>query len=154
MPNLKNSWTIWYHSSNINKWDKDTYVHIGDYSDIIKFFSVFNHITIEHYNNGIFFFMRTGTFPDWSDAKFKKGGFVSIKIEHKTIDTIKNWLEHLISEDITCDSDVIIYGLSVSPKNKHYILKLWCNQKLQISKLSSHLPSTETCKFTSFSYKK
>ena len=60
----------------------------------------------------------------------------------------------MISNEIEDKKDDFVQGLSISPKNGHYILKLWCNQKTKSNKLIKNLPLIHTSKFTSFSYKK
>ena len=133
-------------------------MYITKTNDSDEFWGIFKKIKLNHYSNGIFFYMLDDIFPDWSSPENNKGGFISIKIDDiNLISTIKSWIEHMIAEDIINNSDndsLKIHGLSVSPKNSHFILKLWCNKKIKSIKLCQDLPFINFSKFTAFSYKK
>ena len=104
--------------------------------------------------------MRDGIFPDWSSPENMNGGFVSIKLDvctkkyNKIHNTLRIWLEYLLSEQIRENSDIIT-GLSLSPKNGHYILKVWLSEKIKQSDIHflKELPMVHTSKFIAFSNK-
>lgn len=152
---LKDDWSFWYHSSSNPDWSKQSYVYITNTNSANIFWGLFKKLENSHYDKGIFFFMRKDIFPDWSTPENKNGGFISIKIECDDIVKIsKIWIEHMISECILTDNAVRVHGISISPKNEHYILKLWTNNKTKTSKLNDDLPLALHSKFTSFSYKR
>jgi len=158
MVKLKSPWSFWYHSSSNQDWSRDSYNYICKTDSAELFWGIYKSIKESHYNTGIFFIMKNDVFPDWSSPENKEGGFISIKIDISDLTPIcKIWIEHMISEEIIDDISIlpsVVNGLSVSPKNGHYILKLWCSQKTKSSKLKKNLPLISASKFTSFSYKK
>ena len=156
MVQLRSKWSFWYHSSKESNWSRKSYIYITKTDDSDLFWGIFKRITLNHYSNGIFFIMLDDIFPDWSSPENRNGGFISIKIDDINLLSItKTWLERMITESITTnfDNDFKIHGLSISPKNSHFILKLWCNQKVKSIKLCQDLPLIQSSKFTSFSYK-
>jgi|TARA_B100001769_G_scaffold270913_1_gene262866 hypothetical protein len=156
MGDMKNGWSFWFHSSRNASWSRDSYNFLTKTKNAEIFWGIFKYLNQSHYNSGIFFIMKEDVFPDWSSPENKDGGFISIKIDTKELHNVcKIWIEYMISNEIIEDKkDDFVQGLSISPKNGHYILKLWCNQKTKSNKLIKNLPLIHTSKFTSFSYKK
>ena len=156
MGNMKHNWSFWFHSSRNASWAKDSYDFLTKTNNANDFWGVFKYLKESHYNSGIFFVMKEDIFPDWSSPENRDGGFISIKIDTYDLHHItKIWIVNMISENIIEDkNEDFVHGLSISPKNGHYILKLWCNQKTKSTKLIKNLPHISTSKFTSFSYKK
>ena len=160
MIHLESSWSYWYHSSHVHKWDRNSYTSICKTNTAEDFWGVYKLFSKYHYDNGILFIMRDDVFPDWSSPENASGGFVSIKIdsnnkkEYVLSDVLRLWIERLISETLRKPSK-IINGISISPKNGHSILKIWLKEKIrQVDiELPSDLPMVHTCKFTPFSRK-
>ena len=156
----KNFWSFWYHSSNNQDWSRSSYIFIYNTNNCEKFWGIYKKLTNTHFDNGILFVMRDGIFPDWSSPENMNGGFVSIKLDvctkrHNNIQNIlRIWLEHLLSEQIR-DNSSIITGLSLSPKNGHYILKIWLSEKIKQCDINfvKELPMIHTSKFIAFSNK-
>tara|TARA_B100000902_G_C27321513_1_gene924973 strand:- start:2768 stop:3253 length:486 start_codon:yes stop_codon:yes gene_type:complete len=160
MVKLISSWSFWYHSSKVRKWDKDSYTFLYKTQIAEEFWGVFKLLTMKHYESGIIFIMREDIFPDWSSPENRNGGFISIKIEtksrnYKLNNITKIWFERLISESITIDKNLITHGISLSPKSGHCILKLWLKDKINNSNsiLQPDLPLVKTNKFTAFTHK-
>ena len=166
MIQLESSWSYWYHSSHVHKWDRSSYTSVCKTNTAEDFWGVFKLFVKPHYDNGILFIMRDDVFPDWSSPENASGGFVSVKIDNrssgngagsggdKLTDVLRLWIERLISETLR-DPSQIINGISISPKNGHSILKIWLSEKIRQADIGfpSDLPMVKTCKFTPFSRK-
>ena len=158
---LSSSWSFWYHSSYIQDWGRDSYTLISSTNNCEEFWGLYKLLTNTHFDHGILFIMREGIFPDWSSPENMNGGFVSVKLDifskkyNKIHSVLRTWIEYLLSEQIRVKDNNIITGLSLSPKNGHYILKIWLSEKIkQVDiEFSKELPMVHTCKFISFSNK-
>ena len=80
--------------------------------------------------------MKNDIFPDWKSAENINGGFWSFKIDtnprNKNImDIFKIWLTYLVSEKLIKkdNTNIDIHVLSLSPKNNHFVLKIWIKEK-------------------------
>jgi len=124
--NLAEDWNLWYHSITDNNWQK------GSYQKLVSLTSLFDYQLIQeifkqnHYQNGMFFCMRSGVFPNWEDPQNRQGGCLSFKISSK--DIISEW-NHLlfscINQTILQENDQEITGISISPKKEFNIIKIW-----------------------------
>ena len=88
------------------------------------------------------FVMKENIFPDWSSPENMNGGFVSVKLDisskkyNKIHSILRIWLEYLLAEEVKPGNNDIVTGLSLSPKNGHYILKVWLSEKIKQSILT------------------
>tara|TARA_B100001094_G_scaffold325480_1_gene379900 strand:+ start:20719 stop:21198 length:480 start_codon:yes stop_codon:yes gene_type:complete len=127
--NLSSEWDLWYHSINNNKWDKGSYKKIYNITDICDYNIITEIFRQDHYQNGMFFIMKKGIFPNWEDPINRLGGCLSFKI--RSINVISEWnymLLHCILEDLMKENNDKITGLSISPKKEFNIIKIWFSE--------------------------
>ena len=158
---LTSAWSFWYHAHDAQDWSRESYKKIHTVKTAEEFWGVFQLMTSSHISKGMFFVMKENIFPDWKSPENRRGGFWSIKLDaHKkkidVLNVLKEWLASMISNCIVdINSLVTIHGLSLSPKNGHFIIKLWVRDTEATSrvKLTQTLPHVSGNKFTPFSYK-
>lgn len=163
MTSLLSPWTFWYHEHDTKNWSKESYKHIQKNWTAEQIWGIFKLLDIKHLTNGIFFLMKGDIFPDWKSPENINGGFWSFKIDsnpkNKSImDILKIWITYLIAEKLIKfdDTNINVQGLSLSPKNNHFVLKIWIKEKKNVknSKIfDDNLPYVNSCKFTPFSNK-
>jgi len=96
-------------------------------------------------------------YPLWEDELNKAGGYWSFKVNNE--DSQKIWSDlckFLIGETICNEDTILINGLSVSPKKKFCIIKIWNKEcsKDKIDLLNKELGSflnISECKYSSHS---
>ena len=126
---LKNEWTLWYHSINENKWDKPSYKELFQVKDLYEVYLIFDIFKQNHYQNGMFFLMKNGIFPNWEDPSNRLGGCLSFKISSKNvINEWKNIFLNCVLETLLKDDNDKINGLSISPKKEFNIVKVWFSE--------------------------
>tara|TARA_Y100000389_G_scaffold203006_1_gene250073 strand:- start:7126 stop:7629 length:504 start_codon:yes stop_codon:yes gene_type:complete len=167
MTTLKSSWTFWYHEHDTKNWTRSSYKKIHKVELAEEFWGVFKLFDYNLLNNGIFFIMKNDIFPDWKAPENKNGGFWSVKIESSNIqesliNSIKEWSLPILHENVFINEEIIVHGISISPKNNHFVLKIWVKDK-NIPKdkkntnsqlfINSKLPFIQSLKFTPFSNK-
>jgi len=89
-------------------------------------------LQINHLQNGMFFLMREGIFPNWEDPDNTEGCCVSFKVPGETItQEFCKVVLSCITEDILQDPTEFeeLNGISISPKKEFNILKLWMRNK-------------------------
>ncbi len=94
MNQLNNKWVIWYHSINDNKWDKNSYQKIFEIKDLCDYQYIKESFKQDHYQNGMFFCMKDGIFPNWEDPDNRSGGCLSFKVT--SIKVMDEWIELLL----------------------------------------------------------
>jgi len=133
---LNSTWVLWYHDTNDKNWDLKSYKNIYEFNDIDSFWKMINTIEkyYKNYNNDMLFIMRKNKneyiYPMWEDKHNTNGGYWSFKIEKNNLNDI--WIHTiilLISEQLINkkSNDLLINGISISPKKNNCILKIWNN---------------------------
>ncbi len=123
---LKNEWVLWYHSINDNKWNKPSYKRLFQLTDLYNTSIILETFKQNHYQNGMFFIMKDGIFPNWEDPNNRLGGCLSFKISSTNV--ISEWRDiflKCILEELLKDDNDKINGLSISPKKEFNIIKVW-----------------------------
>ena len=122
--NLKNKWTLWYHSLKNKNWDNKSYVKVIEIKSLLDYKLLEDVMRINHLQNGMFFLMKNDIFPTWEDPKNRMGGCISFKYDNNILN---EWLKILllcITENLS-DFNKEINGLSIAPKKEFNILKIW-----------------------------
>ena len=86
---LENEWVLWYHSINEHKWDKSSYKQLLNLKDLYDIHLILSIFKQNHYQNGMFFVMKKGVFPNWEDPNNRLGGCLSFKVYSKNI--VNEW---------------------------------------------------------------
>ena len=132
MYKLNTSWVLWYHSIKDNSWTKSSYKKFYTFNNLYDY-SVFQDIIkLNHLQNGMFFLMREGIFPNWEDPDNSEGCCISFKVPGETIkEEFCKILLHCLSEDILINPDSWeeLNGFSIAPKKEFNITKFWMRNK-------------------------
>tara|TARA_Y100000996_G_C22550089_1_gene653377 strand:+ start:47 stop:532 length:486 start_codon:yes stop_codon:yes gene_type:complete len=129
---LKNEWTLWYHSINENKWDKPSYRKLYSLKDLYDVLTILEVFKQNHYQNGMFFIMKNGIFPNWEDPSNRLGGCLSFKVSSiNVISEWKNTFLNCVLESLVKNENGKINGLSISPKKEFNIIKIWFSETIE-----------------------
>jgi hypothetical protein len=129
-----NPWILYYHETCEKKWTKESYINVCEFNSVEEFWKFFNNFNFLH--NGMLFFMRKNIFPLWEEPENINGGSWSIKIPKQ--DASDLWLElmlGLIGEYLTNENMDDINGISITPKPKASIIKIWHGQSRKRDKI-------------------
>ena len=129
---LKNKWVLWYHSLKNKSWDNKSYVKVIEIKSLLDYKLLEEIMRINHLQNGMFFLMREGIFPNWEDPDNSEGCCISFKIPGESIkQEFCKILLYCLSEDILKDPDTHeeLNGFSIAPKKEFNIAKLWMRNK-------------------------
>ena len=146
MYELNTSWILWYHSIKDNSWKKSSYTKFYTFNNLLDY-SIFEEIIqTNHLQNGMFFLMREGIFPNWEDPDNSEGCCISFKISGQTIkEEFCKILLFCLTEDILHDPEnwEELNGFSIAPKKEFNIAKMWMRNKQ--SKYTSLMKEIEPC---------
>ncbi len=146
MYELNTRWILWYHSIKDTSWKKSSYTKFYTFSNLIDYSVFEDEIKTNHLQNGMFFLMREGIFPNWEDPDNSEGCCISFKIPGQTIkEEFCKILLYCLTEDILLNSDnwEELNGFSIAPKKEFNIAKLWMRNKQ--SKYSNLLKEVTPC---------
>ena len=127
---LKNNWCLWFHSIKENNWDKKSYQKLLIFPNLFDYKLITDSFEQNYYQNGMFFVMKDGIFPNWEDPINRLGGCLSFKISSNDImDTWNYLLLNILNESFLKDNNDMINGISISPKKEFNIVKIWLKDK-------------------------
>tara|TARA_B110001469_G_C9521191_1_gene259408 strand:- start:18 stop:503 length:486 start_codon:yes stop_codon:yes gene_type:complete len=132
MYELNTSWVLWFHSIKDNSWNKSSYTKFYTFINLIDYKLFEQEIQTNHLQNGMFFLMREGIFPNWEDPDNSEGCCISFKIPGQTIkEEFCKILLYCLTEDILKDTETWeeLNGFSIAPKKEFNIAKLWMRNK-------------------------
>ena len=127
--NFSTEWVLWFHSIKDNQWNKSSYKRLYSIKSYLDYQLIIETFQQNHYQNGMFFIMKSDIFPNWEDPTNRMGGCLSFKI--KSVNVINEWnkiLLNCISETIMKSDNDKINGLSISPKKEFNIIKIWFSE--------------------------
>ena len=133
--NLKDKWILWYHSITDNSWTKSSYKELSKVENFFDYQHIKEIFKQDHYQNGMFFYMKENIFPNWEDPDNRSGGCISFKVPSR--DIIEEWNDLLlrcISNNILNENNNEINGISISPKKEFNIIKIWFSEKIEYKK--------------------
>ena len=79
---LNNKWTLWYHSLKNKNWDNNSYVKVIEIKSLLDYKLLEDVMRINHLQNGMFFLMRDGIFPNWEDPDNSEGCCITRLIKY------------------------------------------------------------------------
>lgn len=124
---MNGNFVLWFHEVNNDDYTINSYQKIMElktYKDLLECLKGISNI-----NSGMFFLMREGITPIWENEENKNGGFWTFKVSKQ--DSYNMWCELLLNfcfHNIS-NNDVLINGISVSPKINNCIFKIWNKNK-------------------------
>ena len=127
--NLTSDWKFWYHSIKDNNWNKASYNDLIDINNLFDYHLIRNTFKQNHYQNGMFFLMKEGIFPNWEDPSNREGGCMSFKV--KSTNILQEWNELILrclTNNILSENNELINGISISPKREFNIVKVWFSE--------------------------
>jgi len=133
---LKNEWVLWFHSINDNKWGKSSYQKLFALKNLYDIYLILETFKQNHYQNGMFFLMKKGIFPNWEDPSNRLGGCLSFKISSTNV--INEWRDIFLKcvfEELLENENDKINGLSISPKKEFNIIKVWFSESIEYKDL-------------------
>lgn len=137
---LSSKWTIWFHKSDDDKWNFESYIKLCEFDNIESYSVIMNSFKPSHAQNAMLFVMRNDIQPMWEANENKSGGCISFKIYRNNIyDAWTQLNNYLISENIlkVKEDNIKINGISISPKKTFSIIKIWfCDNTSNISMLN------------------
>ena len=143
MYELNTSWILWYHSIKDTTWTKSSYKQFYTFNNLYDYKLFEELIQLNHLQNGMFFLMREGIFPNWEDPDNSEGCCISFRIPGQTIkEEFCKILLHCLTEDILLDPDTWeeLNGFSIAPKKEFNIAKLWMrNKQKNVSKICNRV---------------
>jgi hypothetical protein len=125
---LSDIWSLYFHDPNDNDWTTNSYHFIYNINTVETFCIIFHHFK-DYWNKGMFFIMREGITPRWEDESNINGGCFSIKVFPNDLEDY--WFElasTLLGDTLAINEEhsFNINGISISPKNKYFIIRIWC----------------------------
>ena len=125
---LQNQWNLWFHKSNDNNWNFDSYIKLASFDNLEDFAIISNALDEIHVENAMLFLMRKDIKPMWEDPANCNGGAFSYKINHRISYSIWRTITYLaIGEQLDNTGKNIITGITISPKKNFSIIKVWVN---------------------------
>ena len=87
------NWDLWYHSITDNNWGKSSYKKLSSLSNLFDYKYFKENFRQDHFQNGMFFYMKENIFPNWEDPDNRNGSCLSFKVFSK--DIMKEWNTNL-----------------------------------------------------------
>ena len=123
---LSSKWVYYYHDFKNTDWSSESYNKLAEINTVQEYWGVENEL--EDKTNHIYFLFKNDIPPQWELGENKNGGAWSFRIPKE--DSNDAWLELsmlLIGQTLTkkIDDMETINGISITPKVKFCILKIW-----------------------------
>ena len=126
--NLNSNWSFYLHLHDNSDWSLESYIKIFEFDNVENAILLNDEINYELIKKSMIFVMKDNVKPIWEDEHNKYGGCFSFKIANKDVEKI--WKEvyyRLIGQSLTIEHHDYenINGITLSPKKKFCILKIW-----------------------------
>jgi hypothetical protein len=120
------AWVLWYHDPNSMDYSLESYIKILDITTVADFWRIVDTISLEAWNSGMYFLMKTGYRPLWDAPENDKGGAWSKKIDaSETHNVFVDCMVHAICEKLLKSHNETVVGITLSPKGHFHIIKFW-----------------------------
>lgn len=127
---LTDVWKLYGHLPSNPNWDIQSYILISEFSTVEQALQFIEIIPAECIQKSMLFLMKGTIPPIWEEPENKDGGYFSYKIVERHIaDVWKQLCYSLVGCTITKQESIYqhINGMTISPKKKFSILKIWMN---------------------------
>ena len=126
--NLGNKWSFYLHLHDNHDWSIKSYIKMIEFDNVEDAILLNDEINYDLIKKSLMFLMKDDVKPIWEDDNNKNGGCFSFKITNKDIEVIwKELYYRLIGQSLTTHDSYYekINGITLSPKKKFCILKIW-----------------------------
>lgn len=125
---LNDTWVLWFHDMNNEKWDLDSYVQLFTFNTVEDFWILYN--SLNNLYNGMYYLMRKGYPPIWDHAKNVNGGGWTFRIDKKYAHEFWEKLSCFCVGETLSKTPTNIIGVSISPKMRNVTVRLWTKQAI------------------------
>jgi hypothetical protein len=123
---LSSKWIYYYHDLKNTDWSSESYNKLAEINTVQEYWGVENEL--EDKTNHIYFLFKNNIPPQWELEENKNGGAWSFRIPKDfSNDAWEELSMLLIGQTLTKNLDDMktINGISITPKVKFCILKIW-----------------------------
>ena len=136
---LKNKWNLWAHLPQDPDWSVNSYEKIYQFQTVEEVVGITESLPPDLVKKCMLFIMKDGINPMWEDKNNRDGGCFSYKVLNDDVFNVWKKLTYiLVGNSISTNSTFVnsVNGITVSPKKKFCIVKIWLsNCKQQDPKL-------------------
>jgi hypothetical protein len=122
---LKTGWTLYYHDPNTTSYVIESYIPLITFHTVEELGALSSLLQEKHVLNGMFFLMREGIEPVWESKDNRDGGAWSIKVYAEKVYRLFMDIIFMTVGETLCRDDVEINGITISPKPKFCLIKIW-----------------------------
>ena len=125
---IQNKWNYFLHLHDNKDWSINSYIKMVSIDNIENAILLNDEIHYDLIKKSMMFLMKNDINPLWEDEQNKNGGCFSYKVLNKDIEQVwKKVYYHLVGCTITKNKNHYknINGITLSPKKKFCILKIW-----------------------------
>ena len=121
---LEDTWILWFHDLQSTDWTINGYEKIGEIKSIEDFWTLYNNLD---FTIGMYFLMRSKYIPIWDDPSNINGSsFTNRYVINDSQYHFTMISALLIGENM----NPVVTGISVSPKTKNAIVRIWSSKKI------------------------
>ena len=126
---MQDTWVLWAHLPHDSNWSIDSYIKVMTIKHVEEIITLLHDIPDKLVVGCMFFIMKENILPTWEDDNNKHGGCFSYKIQNHIPTAWRDMAYSIVGRTLTRDPkfNSAITGISISPKKKFCILKLWMN---------------------------
>ena len=141
---LNDVWSLYFHDPDNMDWNLSSYIKLCDVRSVAEFWNSML-VVKPKLSQGMFFYMRTDSFPCWDDASNVNGGCLSMKVLKEHVDEFLLTLcmraagETLLLPEYA-DKQYLLNGISTSPKRYFCVVKIWLRDDTLGSKTYFNIP--------------
>mgnify|MGYP001395530643 FL=1 len=125
---LDHTWNFYLHLHDNNDWSIESYIKMLEFDNVEHAILLNDEVNYDLIKKSMIFIMKDKVKPMWEDEHNRNGGCFSFKISNKDVEKV--WKEvyfSLVGNSLTTESYNYekINGITLSPKKKFCILKIW-----------------------------
>jgi hypothetical protein len=126
---LNDKWKLFYHLPDEKSWKLNSYkIILKNIDSVEKTVLLNNKITDKIIKYSMLFLFRSNINPLWEDPLNENGGCFSFKVYNNKVVNIWKLLVYSLVGETLCvkrEHNNLINGISISPKRKFCIIKIW-----------------------------
>lgn len=125
---LSHAWQFYLHLHDDPDWSINSYINMMETCTVEDAVLLNDEMSYDLIKKSMMFVMKKEILPIWEDEQNKNGGCFSYKILNKDVETVwQTVFFSLLGKTLTkrVEHHDSINGITVSPKKKFCILKIW-----------------------------